>query len=267
MPIISGRDVITQSQSGTGKTAVFCLGALQRIELGIRAPQVLVLSPTRELAEQIPFLQLTFVREADGDGKLLESNLTVLDVATCINSLITQLPVEVQGCDVSLEGSIDSIGPHFVSVSVPGIDTKVRTIISVGTSDFEAKAFSHCRMLLKQDHGRISYRQEPVSGNQTVVIVKPRSGDPGGTMNDVADMVDRRKVSDFRKGDIGFEGHETLGYGVHGMECYSPWSMIEDYVVWDEITVIVSPDVDSAIASVRESAISQHKSNKVLDVT
>ena len=47
MPIISARDVIVQSQSGTGKTAVFCLGALQRIELGIRAPQVLVLSPTR----------------------------------------------------------------------------------------------------------------------------------------------------------------------------------------------------------------------------
>jgi len=52
LPIISGRDVIVQSQSGTGKTAVFCLGALQRIEAAIRAPQVLVLSPVRELAEQ-----------------------------------------------------------------------------------------------------------------------------------------------------------------------------------------------------------------------
>jgi superfamily II DNA/RNA helicase len=31
IPLISGRDVIVQSQSGTGKTAVFCLGALQRI--------------------------------------------------------------------------------------------------------------------------------------------------------------------------------------------------------------------------------------------
>lgn len=30
-PIISGRDVIVQSQSGTGKTAVFCLGSLQRV--------------------------------------------------------------------------------------------------------------------------------------------------------------------------------------------------------------------------------------------
>ena len=51
-PIIKGRDVIVQSQNGTGKTAVFCLGALQTLDLGLREPQVLVLSPTRELAEQ-----------------------------------------------------------------------------------------------------------------------------------------------------------------------------------------------------------------------
>lgn len=52
IPIVRGRDVIVQSQSGTGKTAVFCLGALQKVETGVRAPQVLILSPTRELAEQ-----------------------------------------------------------------------------------------------------------------------------------------------------------------------------------------------------------------------
>ena len=46
------RDVIIQSQSGTGKTAVFCLGSLQRIDKELREPQVLVLSPTRELADQ-----------------------------------------------------------------------------------------------------------------------------------------------------------------------------------------------------------------------
>ena len=51
-PIIKGRDVIVQSQSGTGKTCVFCVGALQCIDLKKREPQVLVLSPTRELAEQ-----------------------------------------------------------------------------------------------------------------------------------------------------------------------------------------------------------------------
>jgi ATP-dependent RNA helicase len=44
--------VIVQSQSGTGKTCVFTLGSLQSIDLAVREPQVLILSPTRELAEQ-----------------------------------------------------------------------------------------------------------------------------------------------------------------------------------------------------------------------
>lgn len=52
VPIVKGRDVIVQSQSGTGKTAVFTLGALQVADMSVREPQVLILSPTRELAEQ-----------------------------------------------------------------------------------------------------------------------------------------------------------------------------------------------------------------------
>jgi ATP-dependent RNA helicase len=52
VPILKGRDVIVQSQSGTGKTCVFCVGALQQLDLTVREPQVLILSPTRELAEQ-----------------------------------------------------------------------------------------------------------------------------------------------------------------------------------------------------------------------
>lgn len=47
-----GRDVIVQSQSGTGKTCVFSVGALQCVEKRLREPQALILSPTRELAEQ-----------------------------------------------------------------------------------------------------------------------------------------------------------------------------------------------------------------------
>ena len=51
-PIIRGRDVIAQSQSGTGKTAVFSIAALQLLDASSRDVQVLILSPTRELAEQ-----------------------------------------------------------------------------------------------------------------------------------------------------------------------------------------------------------------------
>ena len=51
-PIISGRDIIAQAQSGTGKTATFSIGALSRIDLEKNKTQVLILSPTRELATQ-----------------------------------------------------------------------------------------------------------------------------------------------------------------------------------------------------------------------
>lgn len=53
MPIIKGRDVIAQAQSGTGKTATFSISALQTIDTTVRETQALILSPTRELAMQI----------------------------------------------------------------------------------------------------------------------------------------------------------------------------------------------------------------------
>jgi len=52
-PILDGRDTIGQAQSGTGKTATFVIGALQRIDIGLKATQALILAPTRELANQI----------------------------------------------------------------------------------------------------------------------------------------------------------------------------------------------------------------------
>ena len=45
--------MIAQAQSGTGKTATFSIGTLQRIDTSVRETQALILSPTRELATQI----------------------------------------------------------------------------------------------------------------------------------------------------------------------------------------------------------------------
>ncbi|KAI9023301.1 ATP-dependent RNA helicase fal1 [Hyaloraphidium curvatum] len=53
IPMIKGRDVIAQAQSGTGKTATFSIAILQNIDTQSRECQALVLSPTRELATQI----------------------------------------------------------------------------------------------------------------------------------------------------------------------------------------------------------------------
>lgn len=50
--MIDGGDVIAQAQSGTGKTGAFAIGLLQRLDARRRETQALVLSPTRELAEQ-----------------------------------------------------------------------------------------------------------------------------------------------------------------------------------------------------------------------
>src|SRR5690606_26615388 len=52
-PLLEGRDVLGQAQTGTGKTAAFALPLLARIELARTQPQLLVLAPTRELAIQV----------------------------------------------------------------------------------------------------------------------------------------------------------------------------------------------------------------------
>jgi ATP-dependent RNA helicase DeaD len=51
--LLSGRDVVGQSQTGTGKTAAFSLPMLERIDIESRAVQALILTPTRELASQV----------------------------------------------------------------------------------------------------------------------------------------------------------------------------------------------------------------------
>ena len=52
-PLLEGRDMLGQAQTGTGKTAAFAVPALARLDPAARKPQVLVLAPTRELAIQV----------------------------------------------------------------------------------------------------------------------------------------------------------------------------------------------------------------------
>lgn len=51
--ILSGRDVVGQSSTGSGKTAAFAIPAIERVDPKLRAVQVLILCPTRELAVQV----------------------------------------------------------------------------------------------------------------------------------------------------------------------------------------------------------------------
>ncbi|CAG8516537.1 2915_t:CDS:10 [Ambispora leptoticha] len=61
-----GLDVIAQAKSGTGKTIVFSIVALETINLNVNKPQVLILSPTRELAVQTHKVILSIGRHMPG---------------------------------------------------------------------------------------------------------------------------------------------------------------------------------------------------------
>ena len=63
--LIRGDDVLGQAQTGTGKTAAFALPMLSRLSLAERHPQVLVLTPTRELAIQVAEAIKTYARHLD----------------------------------------------------------------------------------------------------------------------------------------------------------------------------------------------------------
>ena len=53
LPMSTGRDILAQAQSGTGKTGTFVIGSLSRVDPAIKAPQVLIMVHTHELAQQI----------------------------------------------------------------------------------------------------------------------------------------------------------------------------------------------------------------------
>jgi len=52
-PVLSGRDLIAQAKTGSGKTAAFGIGLLQKLNPAWFAVQGLVVCPTRELADQV----------------------------------------------------------------------------------------------------------------------------------------------------------------------------------------------------------------------
>lgn len=66
--VLAGRDIVAQSQTGTGKTAAFALPILSNIKPRTGKPQVLVLAPTRELAIQVARMFSIYGGEIDGFG-------------------------------------------------------------------------------------------------------------------------------------------------------------------------------------------------------
>lgn len=123
LPVISGRDAIVQAQSGTGKTATFCIGVLQQIDLALRAPQGLLLSPTRELATQThtvltnlgSYLGVTshvFIggtRVADDTAALRAGVQVIVGTPGRIMSLIEQRAMELENLKVLVLDEADEL--------------------------------------------------------------------------------------------------------------------------------------------------------------
>lgn len=61
-PLLEHRDLLGQAQTGTGKTAAFALPLLSQLDLSLKSPQILVLTPTRELALQVCESMQTYAR-------------------------------------------------------------------------------------------------------------------------------------------------------------------------------------------------------------
>ncbi|QHB31219.1 DEAD/DEAH family ATP-dependent RNA helicase [Yersinia canariae] len=64
--LLNGRDVLGMAQTGSGKTAAFGLPLLHNIDPELKAPQVLVLAPTRELAIQVAEALTSFSKDIKG---------------------------------------------------------------------------------------------------------------------------------------------------------------------------------------------------------
>ncbi|MBF0276481.1 MAG: DEAD/DEAH box helicase [SAR324 cluster bacterium] len=64
--LMNGRDLIGQAQTGTGKTAAFALPILSRLDVSQKSPQILVLTPTRELAIQVSEAFQAYARHLKG---------------------------------------------------------------------------------------------------------------------------------------------------------------------------------------------------------
>jgi ATP-dependent RNA helicase DeaD len=64
--LLNGENLLGQGQTGTGKTAAFALPILSRLKLNVRAPQALVLAPTREIAIQVAQAFTTYAQDMPG---------------------------------------------------------------------------------------------------------------------------------------------------------------------------------------------------------
>ena len=96
LPIIEGKDIIAQAQSGTGKTGCFSVASLAPIVPELKQVQVMIIAPTRELARQIYSVVSTLSKYIEGcrTQLLIGGTSTESDISQLKNNT----PQVVVGC-------------------------------------------------------------------------------------------------------------------------------------------------------------------------
>jgi translation initiation factor 4A len=116
-PFLSKFDLIAQAQSGTGKTATFCIGTLGNIDFTKNETQAIILAHTMELAQQIEHVFSNI-------GKYIEVRLALA---------VKSIPVR-DNINMILGKNTDGLLPHVV-IGTPGrlLDMITKKIINIDT--------------------------------------------------------------------------------------------------------------------------------------
>jgi ATP-dependent RNA helicase DeaD len=137
--VISGKDVLGQSRTGTGKTAAFVLPLFNMLERGVPF-QVIVLAPTRELAIQI-------AEEARELGRFTPVRVTALYGGQSIQTQLRELedgPEIIVATPGRLIDMVDRRALHFDSVKIAVLD-EVDRMLDIGFRDDIRKILGRIR--------------------------------------------------------------------------------------------------------------------------
>ena len=132
LPIMEGRDLIAQAQSGTGKTGAFVIGALSHIDVSQPQTKIILLAPTHELVNQIHSVVLNLSTFMSGlVTKTLLGGTSVLDE---IQQMKANPPHLVVGCtgrvlDMAKRGALNT---RFIKLCI--LD-EADEMLSIGFKD------------------------------------------------------------------------------------------------------------------------------------
>lgn len=191
-PLLAGKDVVAQAQTGTGKTLAFVLPIVERIESKRPFTQALIITPTRELAVQI-------AKEAERLAKIVEADVQAIYGGTDVerqNKKLEQAPAIVVGTPGRLldhvkRGTLSLNGVRFVVVDEAdemmqrGFLEEVETLIALSSQKRQTMLFSATmpqpirqlaeRYMQKPEQLRAAGKQVTAADVEQAVVETPES--------------------------------------------------------------------------------------------